>query len=98
MHSRKFFLMHSLKLTKEAAANIASLPTKKKRQVKDAIERLAKDPLLGKSLTKNLSGLYSYRSGDYRIIYKVLHRQILIIILTVGHRKDIYKKVSRKPF
>jgi len=90
--------MYNLQLTKEAANNIASLPLKKKRQIKNAIERIAQDPSIGKVLTKKLSGLYAYRSGDYRVIYQILHKQILIIILTVGHRKDISKKASRKIF
>jgi len=88
--------MYNIKLTKEAIDNIAVLSLKKKRQLRDAIQRIAKDPLVGKCLTNRLSGLHSYRSGDYRIIYKILHQQILIIVLTVGHRKDIYKKISKK--
>ncbi len=88
--------MYNVKFTKEATGNITTLSAKKKRQVKDAIQRIAHDPLIGKCLTKRLSGLHSYRSGDYRIIYKILHQQILIIVLTVGHRRDIYKKASRK--
>ena len=89
-------MMYSVKFTKEATDNIAALPVKKKRQIRDGIQRIAEDPSLGKCLTKRLTGLYSYRSGDYRIIYKILHQQILIIVLAIGHRKDIYKKVSKK--
>jgi len=88
--------MYKLQITKEAADNIANLPIKKKRQIKDAIQRICTDPTVGKSLTKKLSGLCSYRSGDYRIIYQILQKRILIIVLTVSHRKDIYKKISRK--
>ena len=91
-------MMYNLQITKEAANNIANLPIKKKRQIKDAILRICTDPAVGKLLTKKLSGLCSYRSGDYRIIYQILQKRILIIILTVGHRKDIYKKISRKLF
>jgi len=89
--------MYSVKFTKEATDNIVALPVKKKRQIRDGIQRIAVDPSLGKCLTNKLIGLYSYRSGDYRIIYKILHQQVLIIVLAIGHRKDIYKKVSKKP-
>lgn len=91
-------MMYSLQITKEAADNIANLPIKKKRQIKDALLRICTDPAVGKFLTKKLSGLRSYRSGDHRIIYQILQKRILIIILTVGHRKDVYKKISRKLF
>ena len=89
-------MMYNVKLTKEATDNIVALPVKKKRQIRDAIQRIAEDPSVGKSLTNRLSGLCSYRSGNYRIIYKILHQQILIIVLAIGHRKDIYKKVTKK--
>lgn len=45
---------------------------------------------LGKRLTGNHSGLYRYRYGDYRIIYKILEEENTIVILRVGHRKNIY--------
>ena len=88
--------MYSVKFTKETTDNIAALPVKKKRQIRDGIQHIAEDPSLGKCLTNRLTGLHSYRSGDYRIIYKILHQQILIIVLAIGHRKDIYKKVTKK--
>ena len=59
----------------------------------DKIEKvLAKDPKsLGKPLTGNFVGLWRYRVGDYRIIYKVAEKEILIIVARIGHRKDIHK-------
>ena len=45
---------------------------------------------LGKPLSANLSGLYSYRFGDYRIIYKTMIPKQQILVLYIGHRKDIY--------
>ena len=82
--------------TKEAKKDIDKLSLKKRRQIKESIERIADNPDIGKHLTRELKGLSSYRCGDYRIIYRVHHKEILVIILTVGHRKDIYKQISRK--
>jgi len=84
--------MYKLVYAKEAAAAITRLPAKKQRQIKDAVERIAQDPAIGKRLTHELKGLLSYRSGDYRIIYRVCHNEILVIILTVGHRKEVYER------
>lgn len=88
--------MYRIAYTKEAKNNIDKLTLKKKRQIKDSIERIAENPGIGKSLTRELKGLSSYRSGDYRIIYRVHHKEILVIILTLGHRKDIYTQITRK--
>lgn len=44
----------------------------------------------GKGLTSNLSGKWRYRIGDYRIIADIQEDKILIMILEIGHRRDIY--------
>jgi len=87
--------MYKIAYTKEAVTAINGFPHKKLRQIKDAIERIAENPEIGKHLTHELKGLLSYRSGDYRIIYRVFHKEVLIMILTVGHRKDVYKRATR---
>lgn len=52
---------------------------------------LARDPMkLGSPLTGQLSGLFRYRIGDYRVIYEIHRDQLIIYVLRVGHRKDIY--------
>ncbi len=44
----------------------------------------------GKPLTGNHSGKWRYRVGDYRIMAEIEDKKVVIIILTVGHRKSIY--------
>jgi mRNA interferase RelE/StbE len=88
--------MFKLLYTKEARDNIDKLTIKKKRQIKEGLERIAMDPEIGKGLSGSLKGIYSYRSGDYRIIYRVIRGEITIIVLTVGHRQDVYDKLTRK--
>lgn len=46
--------------------------------------------LHGKALKGNLQGLWRYRVADYRIIAEIRDDEILIQILEVGHRKEIY--------
>jgi len=91
-----YLKMYNIRYTEEAKTNIQGLDKKKKRQIKTAIERIAENPEIGKRLSHELKGLLSYRSGDWRIIYRVFRDQILVIILTVGHRKEIYKTIKRK--
>ena len=45
----------------------------------------------GKGLTANKSGKWRYRIGDYRLICEIQDNKILILILEIGHRRDIYK-------
>lgn len=44
----------------------------------------------GKGLTANKSGQWRYRVGDYRLLAKIEDNKITILILNVGHRRDIY--------
>jgi len=52
---------------------------------------LVADPKeLGKPLKGEFSGYWRYRWGDYRVIYKISEREILILVLRISHRKDVY--------
>ena len=44
----------------------------------------------GKGLTANRSGQWRYRVGDYRIIAKIEDDRVLILVLEVGHRSEVY--------
>ena len=46
----------------------------------------------GKALTADLSGLWRYRIGNYRIIAEISDSTVTVIVLEVGHRSIIYKK------
>lgn len=45
---------------------------------------------IGKALSHNKSGLWRYRVGDYRIICQIKDEIVTILVLEIGHRKDIY--------
>ena len=62
------------------------------RKILSRIEQyLAKDPKsLGKLLKGEFEGFWRYRWGDYRVIYKISESEILITVIRIGHRKEIY--------
>ena len=45
----------------------------------------------GKGLTANRSGEWRYRIGDYRLLAEIQDGRLIILMLTVGHRSDVYK-------
>jgi len=66
-----------------------------KSVVKKIISRietyLAQDPKgLGKPLKGDFQGYWRYRWGDYRVIYRIAEEEILIIVLRISHRKEVY--------
>ena len=58
-------------------------------------ERVAKldDPRqIGERLTGTLSDFWKYRVGDYRIICSFEHDRLVVLVLRIGHRREIYKR------
>lgn len=52
------------------------------------------DPrVFGKALKGNLKDYWRYRVGDYRITAEINDDEVKILIIEIGHRKDIYKKL-----
>lgn len=45
----------------------------------------------GKALAGDKKGLWRYRIGNYRLIAEIQDERLILLILTFGHRKDIYK-------
>lgn len=56
-----------------------------------AIEALKRKPYQGKRLKGKLAGDYSLHVGDYRILYTVHKHRLIVYIIDLGHRKEIYQ-------
>lgn len=63
-----------------------------KKRILDKIEgTLARAPTkLGQSLSGPLKGFWRYGIGDFRVIYRVSEKEILITVVRIGHRKNVY--------
>ena len=62
--------------------------------IRKNLEGCADPRLHGKALSANLSGQWRYRVGDYRLICEIQDDKILILVLNVGHRSEIYNQQS----
>ncbi len=83
----------SVTYVKSAVDEIADLDGSAKRLIKKAIEeKLMVDPLkFGKPLRRSLSGLFKLRVGNYRIIYQVKENEVIVVIVKIGHRREVYE-------
>ena len=83
--------MYTVFIERYAQKQIAKLDKKIIPTVKDAIAGLAFNPR--PHGYKKLKGeeAYRIRIGDYRIIYEIEDDKIIVTVVSVGHRKDIYK-------
>ncbi len=48
----------------------------------------------GKALIGNFKGLWRYRVGDYRIICELKKQEVVVLVLNISHRKDVYNTIS----
>ena len=62
-------------------------------RIKQAIQELKESPEKGELLLG--TEFWKIRTGEYRIIYEIEHKDRKIIILYIGHRKNVYDKFSR---
>jgi mRNA interferase RelE/StbE len=79
--------------TPEALGQFEALPRHVQRRVARWMDLLALDPL--REGTKKLAGQEELRrvhaSKDYVIVYVVRHREVLVLVVRVSHRKDVYR-------
>jgi mRNA interferase RelE/StbE len=95
--------MYNIKITQVAADNIQNIDSKTRDQIIKKISQLKEEPLLlGKPLKGPLKEYRSVRAAGqrYRIIYKVLENEIIVIVVAVGIRKagdkkDIYELMKK---
>lgn len=83
--------MYILRISSKAKKELKEISQEHKKALINALYEIKEDPTFGKPLKRELTGLYSFRVGVYRIIYKVNKKDRIISVLTAGHRATIYK-------
>ena len=61
------------------------------RILQDIRKKLLPDPRAGKQLKGKEGVLWSFRSGDYRVIYTFSDRELIVLVIRIGHRREIYR-------
>jgi len=86
--------MYRVRILESATHELARLDKSISRRIVERTNWLAAnlDNIRPEALTGDLSGLYKFRVGDYRIIYEILHDEQVILIHAIGHRREIYRK------
>ena len=83
-----------IEISETAIKHLKKIDHKAQKQIlkylKERIAPIADPRSLGAPLRGSLSGLWKYRVGDYRIIVEIRDKDIVILVLQVGHRKNIY--------
>ncbi|HHH72508.1 MAG TPA: type II toxin-antitoxin system RelE/ParE family toxin [Sulfuricurvum sp.] len=85
-------MSYNIEIKKSAAKEIAALPQNDLVRIVEKIQGLSDDPR--PPGCKKLSGdeKYRLRAGNYRILYKIEDSELIIYVVKVGHRRDVYRK------
>jgi mRNA interferase RelE/StbE len=84
---------YDLLIKPSAGKELAKLGTKSDRaRIVAAIQGLASDPRpQGVEKLAGADALYRVRVGDYRIIYEIRDQELVVTVIKVGHRRDVYR-------
>ncbi|OHD67457.1 MAG: hypothetical protein A2W19_03255 [Spirochaetes bacterium RBG_16_49_21] len=83
-----------IKASREIKDLISKLHPHIKKKIKAGMRTILEEPDIGKELKGELNGLFSFRIGKFRIIYR-LEKQRIIHILVIGPRKTIYEETIK---
>jgi mRNA interferase RelE/StbE len=85
-------LIYALFIEKRAQRTLSRIARQDREWIADAIRRLADEPR--PQGVKKLSGREAWRIrvGDYRILYEIQDERLVILVVDIGHRRDIYRK------
>lgn len=81
--------MYTVQIQKSVTKFILKVDRPTAKRLRDAIDAISKDPTLGVPLT-NHTAQYKYRVGKFRILYDVFESELIIEIIKVASRGDVY--------
>lgn len=83
--------MYQVKIKKSAQKELQNIPKHDRKRILLALASLANNPFEGKRLKGEFKEYFSIRVWPYRIIYVVFDKELMIVVIRIGHRQGIYK-------
>jgi mRNA interferase RelE/StbE len=86
-------MVYQIKFKDSAKKEFSKLEKNLQIRIYNFLEnRVKNNPhLLKESLLGNKKGLWKYRVGDYRLVCQILDDELIVLVVGVGHRREIYK-------
>lgn len=85
----------TVEVSEKAVRALRKMDKQTARRIRDELSEIAKleDPRSrGKVLTGNLAGVWRYRVGDYRILCDIEDGRLVVVVVDVAHRREVYKR------
>ena len=86
----------TIEFDRRALRDLQQLDRSAQRRILDYLEQRvapASSPrALGEALTSTFAGLWRYRVGDYRVICRIEDDRLVVLVVRIGHRRDVYDR------
>lgn len=84
--------MYKIEILSSADKNLRRINSKDREKIALGINKLSNNPRPQASKKLKGSDYYRLRIGDYRVIYLIKEKQLIVIIVRIGHRREIYRQ------
>lgn len=84
---------YAIEVERDAVKKLTKLDKTVRRRIQAAIDRLADEPRPPAAVAiTSMPGCLRIRVGDYRVIYEVQDRYLVVLVIDLGHRREIYDR------
>jgi mRNA interferase RelE/StbE len=83
---------YSVLLTKSAAKELASVPTKDRQRIVTRIGALGNNPRPAGAEKLSGDDKYRIRQGNYRILYEIVDAELIVTVVRIGDRREVYRR------
>ena len=82
---------YSVRIKRSAARELARVAKPARARIAEMIDGLAGNPFMGTALKGELRGLRRIRVGEYRVVYEIREGELVVLVIRVRHRRDVYR-------
>lgn len=84
-------MAYSITIKQSAVKALEKVAAEDRRRIIAVIDQLAANPMVGSVLKGEFFGLRRIRVGNYRIVYEVREGQLMVLVVRIGHRREVYR-------
>jgi mRNA interferase RelE/StbE len=82
---------YSIEFKKSVSKDLKGIPSKDVRAILEKVALLADNPRPNGSIKLSGDEKYRIRHGDFRILYEIFDEVVIIVVVKIGHRRDVYR-------
>jgi mRNA interferase RelE/StbE len=87
-------VLYQLRYRQSVAKELRGMPHTERGRVVAKIQGLVNNPYpVGAVKLRGATGLYRIRQGEYRVVYQVENQELIILVVKIGHRREVYRGV-----